>query len=317
VRRPPVSRRRPVALAAVAAATALLIGPIAVRRAAEFTAARLAAAADGQALLIIVEDGLPRSEPYAWVRAEERRADAYVVLRWRRACDTLQATWIPRDLVLGEGREPLAVRFGTEGADATADAVEDAFGLDIFATLTLGLDDVRALADRIGPIEVDLAAPSRDRRTGFAAGPGTVALDAADAVAFLRSRAWEEHRAGRWVLQSGGDLARIERQQAFVAAALVALRNHPLVDTVRTGALVVRDGDVAVHDPLPVAGFLAAALQADVDLSTVAVSPERTIEERRSPFAPGQLGAMGRLVPDPAAGRAVAGAGCADSGAQP
>jgi hypothetical protein len=138
-----------------------------------------------------------------------------------------------------------------------------------------------------------------------------VALDAVDPVAFLPSRAWLEHRASRSVLQSGEDLARTGREQAFVAA-LAAAPNGPLVDRFRTGALVVRDGDVAVCDLWPV-GTLPVG---HIDLLTVPVAPHRPIDERGPPFVSGRLWAMARLVADPAAGRAVGGAGCAGGGVE-
>jgi hypothetical protein len=153
-------------------------------------------------------------------------------------------------------------------------------------------------------------------RFAAAAGPGTVALDAVDPMAFLPSRAWLEHRASRSVLQSGEDLARTGREQAFVAA-LAAAPNGPLVDRFRTGALVVRDGDVAVCDLWPVADWFSGTLPVGrIDLLTVPVAPHRPIDERGPPFVSGRLWAMAWLVADPAAGRAVGGAGCAGGGVE-
>ena len=51
--------------------------------------------ADGRPLLVIVEDAVAPGEPFAWVRAEERRADAVIVVRWLRSCDRLQVVSIP------------------------------------------------------------------------------------------------------------------------------------------------------------------------------------------------------------------------------
>jgi hypothetical protein len=271
----------------------------------------VAGAADGRALLVLVEDAVPADEPYAWVRAEERRADAIVVVRWLRSCDRLQAVWIPRDLAIGDRGESLAVVFGTAGAAGVATLVERAFQLDLFATVTLDLDDVGTLAGDVGPVTIELDAPSRDRRTGFAGGPGPVVLDAERAVTFLRSRTWEELRDGRWTLATDDDGSRIGREQSYVAAALAAVRRLGLVDTLRLGASVGRHADIDVWDPAPVPGFVAAVEGAgDVRLAAVAVAPERPPDARRSPFLPGEAGAPPRSVLAPDGDRAFAAAGC-------
>jgi anionic cell wall polymer biosynthesis LytR-Cps2A-Psr (LCP) family protein len=302
-------------LAALAVVLVPAAGPGLVRRAASAATGAAAAAADGRAVLVLVEDAVPAGEPYAWVRAEERRADAIVVVRWLRSCDRLQAVWIPRDLALGARGEPLAVVFGTAGADGVARLVERAFGLDLFATVTLGLDDVGALAGDLGPVTVRLDAPSRDRRTGFAGGRGAVSLDADESVAFLRSRTWEELQDGQWRLATADDGARIGREQAYAAAALAAVRRLGPAGTLRLVASVGWRGEWAVRDPAPAAGFLAAVEgAADLGLAAVAVVPERPVEARLSPFLPAEAGAAPRSVLAPGAERVFADPACPGRG---
>jgi hypothetical protein len=304
-------RRRGRLLAAAAVVLLPSAGPGLAEGAASSAASTAAAAADGRAVLVLVEDAVAAGEPSAWVRSEERRADAIVVVRWLRSCDRLEAVWIPRDLALDRGGEPLAVVFGTGGAAGVARLVERAFGLDLFATVTLGLDDVRALAGVLGPVTISLDAPGRDVRTGFMGGPGPVALDPDDTVAFLRSRTWEEMRGGEWTPVTTDDGSRIHRQQAYAAAALAALRRLGPVDMLRLGASVDSRADVDVHDLAPAAGFLAAVAGArDVRLASVTVAPERPTDARRSPFLPGEMGAPPRWVLAPGADHVLASSGC-------
>jgi len=309
-----------VALGRLLAASALVLqpgtGPGLVLAGATAIGGTAARVADGRALLLLVEDAVPADEPYAWVRAEERRADAIVVIRWLRSCDRLQVVWIPRDLAIGDRGEPLAVTFGTDGAAGVTDLVQRTFGLDVFATVTLDLDDVGALAGEIGPVTVRLDAQSRDERTGFAGGPGPVTLDAAGTVAYLRSRAWEELRGGRWTLETGDDASRIRREQGYVAAAMPVVRRLGLVDTLQLGASLGRHSDISVSDPLPFAGFLAAARRAgDVRMTSVAVAPERPVDARRSPFLTGEAGAVPRSVLAPGAAHTFDATGCRPPGA--
>ncbi|HET8618501.1 MAG TPA: LCP family protein [Acidimicrobiales bacterium] len=299
-------------LVAVALVLVPVAGPGLSRQTVTLATDTAAGWADGRPLLVIVEDAVAPGEPFAWVRAEERRADAVIVVRWLRSCDRLQVVSIPRDLVLDPGGEPLAVVFGTAGRAGVENAVRSAFGLDLFATATLDLDDVGALAGALGPVELHLAAPSRDRRTGFTGGPGPVVLDADDVVAFLRSRTWEERRDGQWVVVTDDDAGRIRRQQAYLAMAVAAARRLSPAGTLRLGAALGGHGDIVVHDHAPIMGFLAGLRGAgDVELASVAVEDERPDRERRSPFLPGEVSAMRRSVLAPGGGDVLAGPGCA------
>ena len=98
--------------------------------------------------------------------------------------------------------------FGTAWSPVE-DAVRRAFGLDLFATVVLDLDDVRALARAVlGPVELRLAALSRDQQLIYGRA-GVTALDADDTVAYLRSRTWRRGARREWVLTTDDDAGRI------------------------------------------------------------------------------------------------------------
>ncbi len=298
--------------AAIVAAVALVAGAVAVPHVVHAMSSGVAELANGEALLVVADDSQPPGDPYAWVRSEERRADTVLVVRWLRSCDRLEITSLPRDAILEGSDEPAAVVFGVGGIDALATAVERTFGIEVFAAVTLGFDEVSELAEAVGPVDVEVAAPSLDRRTGFMGGPGRVSLDAPAAIAFLRSRHWEELRRGQWVLATDDDRSRIERQQTYFAAAISAARRLSLADQVRVGIAMTQGGDVTVRRPLAVPGFLAGAAHADeVAFATVAVRPELTLDERRSPFSPTRLGAAQRYVLAADARRSFDEGGCA------
>jgi LCP family protein required for cell wall assembly len=297
--------------AAIVATVALLAGAVAVPRVVHAMSSGVAGLADGEALLVVADDSQPPGDPYAWVRSEERRADTVLVVRWLRSCDRLEITSLPRDAILEGSDEPAAVVFGVGGIDALVTAVERTFGIEVFAAVTLGFDEVSELAEAVGPVDVEVAAPSRDRRTGFMGGPGRVSLDAPAAIAFLRSRHWEELRGGQWMLATDDDRSRIERQHTYFAAAISAARRLSLADQVRVGIAMTQGGDVTVYRPQAVPGFLAGATHAgEVALATIPVQPELTIDERRSPFSPARLGAAQRYVLAPGAQSTFIEPGC-------
>ena len=284
-------RRRRLAVSALAAVVgAAFLVPTAVDR------------ADGAAVLVVVEDALPSTAPGATLRRDERRADSLLLLQWDSGCDELTVTSVPRDLVLVPGDNTLSVLLETDGLDRIVDLLGAAFDVRIAATVMLDIGDIEAVAARLGPIAIDLPAAGRDQRTGFMGGPGRVMLDPRRLVAYLRARNWEQMWAGEWRVISRSDEDRIVRLQRFLRAALVQLRDESLAERVVLAGELGRRGGTHIIDPLAVAGWaVGAASVRATTFTTVPVLDERSIDERRSPFAPADLEAAPRLVLAPSA----------------
>jgi hypothetical protein len=286
----PWTRRRAITGAALLAVASGLVG---IPR---YGAPAALARADGRALAVLVDDGLA-GRPWASARTDERRADVILLVRWERACDTVHITSVPRDLVLDASGEPAAVLYGLVGRRGVTAAIEDRLGVDVFATTILDVAEVAALTAALGPVTVDLPVAGRDTRTGFMAGRGPVALDAETAVAYLRSRTWEQWRDGRWTLASTSDAGRTARLHAYLTAAIDAFHQADRLDRLVVALTAIRRGALDVDDPIAAAGFvLGAGAVEHAVFDTVATRPERTDAERRSPFAPAHAGAQHRLV---------------------
>jgi hypothetical protein len=269
------------------------------------------ARADGTAVLVIVEDGLPAGTPGASLRTTERRADSILLVRWLRACDRLSITSIPRDLVLDPYGSSLSVVDGTEGPGRVVALVERAFAVDISATVRLDVADVAELAGAVGPVEVSFRREVRDRRTGFHAGPGRVRLDTEATIAFLRSRTWEERFDAAWVRTSVSDEERIDRLQEFLRATLPSIVDGSAGHRLAMAWMVARHSSVGTRDAVAFLGFLAGASSLrGVTYSVAPVDDERPVDRRRSPFAPDDIGAGRRLVLARGAGPLLT--GCAD-----
>jgi LCP family protein required for cell wall assembly len=289
----PSDRRLFVALAVVA----IVVGALAVPPSAEWLTETAAGWSEGQALLVVVDDSDVGEGPQADVRGEEPRADAILVVRWWPDCDRLEVVSIPRDVRVG-GPEPLAVVFGTGGPGAVESALERAFGLDMFATVTLDVADVADLTRDVGPLSIELPLPARDRRSGFVGGPGTVVLDASTSIAFLRSRQWEELRDGAWQPADDGERGRIERQQAYLASLVEAIGELPARQRLWLLARTTLRSDLAIDRLRPLVGFAAGVGGEHVlAAATLPVEQASSDSDRRSPFAPDRLGALQRVVP--------------------
>jgi anionic cell wall polymer biosynthesis LytR-Cps2A-Psr (LCP) family protein len=255
----------------------------------------------GAALLLIVEDAHPPDSPPDRARGEEARADAVILLRPEIGSrHTTSVTSLPRDLVLVPGAEPITIGFGTRGAKQLGLDVAAALRVDVAAVAVIDLADVARLADSVGPVTVELGTASRDLWTGFSGGPGSVALDGSRTVAYLRSRHWEEQDAGAtWVPTGGGDQARQERLHRFLAAAVARIGSVGALGQLRLGAGLLGRARLHVLHPtaLPDVGRGLAATSA-VTFATLAVHPERPLDELRSPFAAADVGGARNVVLD-------------------
>ena len=83
------------------------------------------------------------------------------------------------------------------------------------------------LVDMIGGVQVRIDAPLRDPNSGLLLDtPGCVRLDGAQALSLVRARHLQWFDGERWVADPTGDLGRMDRQRAFVAALLGAARSE-------------------------------------------------------------------------------------------
>lgn len=276
--------------------------------------------ADGSAVLVLVEDrwgpdgaafgerATRRSGADDAAPHDERRADAILLVQWFRRCDAVAITSIPRDLVMEPAGEPVAVLHHTIGPAALAERIEGTFDVPVVAVAVLDIADVARLATGLGPVPIELRAESRDRYTGFHAGAGPIDLSGDEQVAYLRARAWEEWRDGAWVVVDTTDLDRIERLHGFLDAASSTYGETSIIERLRLGLEGVRTIDVGTRDPFGALGLAVGAFSYDrLSLHVPSVVEERSVDDRRSPFAPDDLGAGYRLrlaapgdaLPDP------------------
>lgn len=244
--------------------------------------------ADGASILFVVTDetsGRPR-------------ADAIVLATWHRRCDTVALTFIPRDLVVRPGGEQLAIVFDTDGPRGMAAAIAEMIDARIAALAITDVRGVEQISAAMGPVTVDLTRESVDRQTGFHGGPGPIDLVGTDAVAYLRSRTWEERHGDRWVTSGNSDLGRIERATDFVERAIRQIRTSGSVSTARVLGAAFGNGHLETIDSLALLGLAwDATTPSQVTFDVLPTMAERSAAQRRSPFDPLDRGTAARLVP--------------------
>jgi len=169
-------------------------------------------------------DGLPDDDPRRVGRDSGVRSDTIMLLRIDPAAEHASLLSLPRDLWVpiagtdGSARINAAIQGGPGRLVAT---ITDALDLPVHHYVEIDFAGFEELVRAIGGVPMYFGEPVRDRRSGlFVPEPGCITLDADQALAFARSRAYEVFRDGRWEIDGSADLGRITRQQHFIRQAL-------------------------------------------------------------------------------------------------
>lgn len=176
--------------------------------------------------------GLEDDDPAAIGRVYDARgthnADSISILRVDPVGGRAWAVSIPRDLVVPIpcARNPdLKVNAATlvGGGPCLVQTISEALSIQINHYVQLDFLAFRDVVEELDGVPMWFPNAARDPRTGFVAfEPGCTRLSGEQALAFVRSRHYQEFRDGEWVDigVDAPDLYRIQRQQAFVVAAL-------------------------------------------------------------------------------------------------
>jgi LCP family protein required for cell wall assembly len=201
----------------------------------------LAALAEGDGVYLIVGSDSRENVPPdlgAFGDFPGQRAD--VIMLAQVAGGRRQLLSIPRDLkveVPGEGTEKINAAYSLGGPELITETVALATGIRANHYLEIDFAGFAAIVDALGGIEVEFPYPARDLNSGLLVEvAGTHSLNGAAALAYARSRQYEELRDGAWVGESiAGDLARTGRQRQVLlemlrkSASPVGLVRSPLV----------------------------------------------------------------------------------------
>ena len=155
-----------------------------------------------------------------------------------------------------------------------------------------------SIVDELGGVEVNFPYPARDLKSGLDVEAGRLTLDGKSALAFARSRRYQEFRDGTWVSVEGSDLGRVGRQQALVFAILSAAKRPTIIFDAPT--LIAAAGNHITLDASMDRGRLI-----DLALSLRSLSPS-DISAATLPTTETREGGVFYLVADqPAADEAI------------
>lgn len=169
--------------------------------------------------------GISASDPNAGAFLAESvsgsRTDTIMVLHVDGS--TIELASIPRDLWVTDPATRQKGRINSTFAAGPSNLVAavESLGIPIDEYLEINFVSFAKLVDAVGGITLDVPYPARDDHSGLSiTQAGATRLNGSQALAYVRSRYYEEFVDGKWRVDGTADLGRTERQRAFFAALL-------------------------------------------------------------------------------------------------
>ncbi len=152
---------------------------------------------------------------------------------------------IPRDLWVdipghGDGRINAAYTYG--GPSLMVQTIRENLGIDVNHYVEIDFAGFTSMVDELGGIEMTFPYRARDASSGLSVEAGTQMLSGEQALAFARSRKYQEYQDDGWVSVDANDLGRTQRQQEVVRAILTELKSPASI--AEAGAIA---GSMAQH----------------------------------------------------------------------
>lgn len=211
-------------------------------------------------------------------RVPGQRADVIMLVTLEG--DRLRLLSIPRDLrveIEGHGSNKVNAAFAFGGSPLMVSTVSNAFDIPINHYLEVDFFGFASIVDELGGVDISFPYRARDTKSFLDVPAGTEELDGRQALAYARSRNYQELRGDSWVTVDGSDLGRIRRQQTLLFAMLAALRRPTIIfdalDVVRAaGQHLTLDASLDRERILDLADAARSLDTDDVEVHTLPVS---------------------------------------------
>lgn len=167
----------------------------------------------------------PNSADFDSIGSEQEnpgmRSDTMIIVSRNTKTGSLATMSIPRDLWVRMGDTSNHAKINAayqRGADVLVRTVQRALNIPIHHYVDINFSGFKRIVDAIGGVRICVNHASRDEATGFYIGRKACKLqNGAQALAYARSRHFEEKIDGRWREDGTGDVGRGARQRAFIA----------------------------------------------------------------------------------------------------
>lgn len=156
------------------------------------------------------------------------RADVVMLVRVDGSSSQISMLSIPRDLwvrIPGHGEQRINAAYAFGGSAKLVETIRENLDVEINHYVEIDFVGFQGLIDELGGIQLTFPNPARDLSSGLDVQGGAQTLDGNMALAYARSRKYEEYRNGRWVSVDANDIGRTQRQQAVMRAMFSKLKS--------------------------------------------------------------------------------------------
>ena len=185
---------------------------------------------DGTLTFLVVgsdsREGLDSLEHFGALGGE--RSDVLMLVRLDPATGGARILSLPRDLwvdIPGHGPNRINAAYSLGGPALVVETVRRNLGIDVNHYVEIGFTGFIELIDEVGGIEIAFPYPARDLSSGLDVKAGNQLLNGESALAYARSRKYQELQNGSWVGVGANDIGRTKRQQEVVGAILAKLKS--------------------------------------------------------------------------------------------
>jgi LCP family protein required for cell wall assembly len=152
-----------------------------------------------------------------------QRSDTVILARIAPATRQVEILSLPRDLwvnIPGSGPNRINAAFDT-GPNLLIQTIQQDLGIPVNHFVEVNFDTFQAITNAVGGVKFYFPTPAKDAYSLLnVPAPGCVLLTGSQALGFVRSRHYEYYQNGYWHFEGESDLARIQRQQAFIKKML-------------------------------------------------------------------------------------------------
>ena len=156
-----------------------------------------------------------------------QRGDVVMLVRLNQANSTAQMLSIPRDLwvdIPGHSDNRINAAYALGGPSLMVETIKSNLKVDINHYVEIDFVGFAALVDELGGIEIAFPYRARDLKSGLDVDSGSQTLDGGMALAYARSRTYQEYQNGSWVSVNANDIGRTQRQQEVIRAIVTELK---------------------------------------------------------------------------------------------
>ncbi|MDX2467545.1 MAG: LCP family protein, partial [Acidimicrobiia bacterium] len=123
---------------------------------------------------------------------------------------------LPRDLKMeipGNGTNRINAAFVFGGPDLLVQTIQNNLGIPINHYVEIDFGGFARVVDSLGGVTKTFDNPARDLKSGLHVEAGEQRMDGETALAYARSRSYQENINGSWKSVDGSDIGRTHRQQ--------------------------------------------------------------------------------------------------------